>query len=193
MTMKTIVLYGSRYGTTEKYAQELGRRLSCPVRPLSGISPDDIQAYDCVVVGGGLYANKAVGAKEVARLAPYLAKKRVAVFTVGITPPTIYDALRVSWRKSYPALVKQDVDFFHFPGSLELDKLNRFHRTTLLILQKFLRKRAGKDLSREEWIMLDALDNASREFRPGNVAPVEELVKTWQKEQGPSQSPDNKP
>ena len=178
--MKTIILYGSRYGSTKAYAQELARRLGCQAVSLDQANPEDVKKYDCVVIGGGLYANKAVGSKAVARMAPLLKDKHVAVFTVGITPPTCYDALRVGWKQSYPQLVRQDVDFFHLTGVLDPQNLSWFHRTILRLLQKSLRKRAGKDLSQDEWIMLDALENPERELKLEWVEPIEKLVRSWE-------------
>ncbi len=179
--MKTIILYGSRYGATQKYAQELASRLGCSAISLDKAGSEDVKDCGCVVIGGGLYANKAVGSKAVAKLMPHLAGKHVAVFTVGITPPNNYEAIRVGWRQSYPALVKQDADFFHLLGTLDPENLSWLHRTTLGILQKSLRKRAGKDLTQGEWIMLDALENPTRELRPNAVEPIAELVRSWEK------------
>ena len=54
--MKPVVLYASRYGHTQRYAQWLGESLGCPVWNVKGLSPASLASYDTIVLGGSLYA-----------------------------------------------------------------------------------------------------------------------------------------
>ena len=60
--MKGLVVYGSKRGGTEGLAQMVGEALTeqgieVTVRPAAARAPD-VAAYDVVVVGGALYANR---------------------------------------------------------------------------------------------------------------------------------------
>lgn len=52
--MKAIVVYTSKYGTTEKYARWIAEGLHCPAKELQDISAQDLTAYDTIIYGGGL-------------------------------------------------------------------------------------------------------------------------------------------
>ncbi len=49
-----VIIYGSQYDTTKKYADELGRRTGIEVKNFEDIS--DINIYDTIIYFGALYA-----------------------------------------------------------------------------------------------------------------------------------------
>ena len=61
--MKGIVVYGSNYGTTRAYAQELARRTGWPA--VDWQQAKNLAEYETVVYLGGLYAGGVVGLKAV--------------------------------------------------------------------------------------------------------------------------------
>lgn len=60
--MKGIVVYGSNYGTTRAYAQELARRTGWPA--VDWQQAQKLADYEAVVYLGGLYAGGVVGLKR---------------------------------------------------------------------------------------------------------------------------------
>ena len=57
-----VIIYGSQYGTTKKYADELGRRIGIEVKNFEDIS--DINIYDTIIYFGALYAGGVMGMKK---------------------------------------------------------------------------------------------------------------------------------
>ena len=45
--MSNIIIYGSKYGTTKKYAEELSKRIGIKAIPFEKV--EDINAYDKIV------------------------------------------------------------------------------------------------------------------------------------------------
>ena len=56
--MKSIVVYESRYGSTEKYAKWIGEELNCKVAKISDTTTKDLLKYDNIIFGGWLHAGK---------------------------------------------------------------------------------------------------------------------------------------
>lgn len=51
--MKSIVVYESKYGSTEKYAKWIGEELNCKVSKIGDTNIDDLLNYDNIVLGDG--------------------------------------------------------------------------------------------------------------------------------------------
>ena len=51
--MKKIIIYGSQYGTTERYAEELARRLNIPAISFERI--DNLDSYESIIYIGALH------------------------------------------------------------------------------------------------------------------------------------------
>ena len=56
--MKTVVIYKSRSGHTEKYATWLSEKLNADLFEASQIKGLDFSRYDNIIYGGGLYAGR---------------------------------------------------------------------------------------------------------------------------------------
>ncbi len=49
--MKTLVIYDSTYGNTEKVAQAIGEAIAAEVRRVGQVNPSDLKAFDLVFIG----------------------------------------------------------------------------------------------------------------------------------------------
>ena len=61
MTVK-IIIYGSKYGTTKQYAEELARKTGIDLKCYEDVT--DINRYNTVIYIGGLYAGGVFGMKK---------------------------------------------------------------------------------------------------------------------------------
>ena len=57
--MSNIIIYGSNYGTTKQYAEELSRRTNIEVISFKNVKK--INDYDNIIYLGGLYAGGVLG------------------------------------------------------------------------------------------------------------------------------------
>ena len=53
---RTIVIYKTKYGATEKYAKWIGEELDCPVVSADDFNKRDFDLYDNIIYGGGVHA-----------------------------------------------------------------------------------------------------------------------------------------
>ena len=56
-----IVIYQSKYGATKKYAEWLAEELSCDLVETKKATIEQIEKYDVVILGGGIYATGIAG------------------------------------------------------------------------------------------------------------------------------------
>ena len=77
------IVYGSHYGTTERYAQELSRRVGIPAVDYRKMG--EISSQDTVIYLGGLYAGGLVGLKK--SLPKLKTAANLIVVTVGLADP----------------------------------------------------------------------------------------------------------
>ncbi len=61
---RTIVLYTSKYGAAETYAQWIAEALGCCAVPLDKFSKKELQGYDTVIYGGGVQAGGVRGLEQ---------------------------------------------------------------------------------------------------------------------------------
>ncbi len=81
---KTIVIYESKRGATERYAKWVGEELACPVVKAKDFSKKDFSLYDNIIFGGGVQAGGIMGFDLIKKNMRKLQGKKVIVFAVGL-------------------------------------------------------------------------------------------------------------
>lgn len=83
--MRGAVLYGSCYGTAQKYAECFARETGLPCLPCE--QAGDVRDADTLVYFGGLYAGGVLGLSKTIRSLPNAANMRLLIVTVGLADP----------------------------------------------------------------------------------------------------------
>lgn len=135
--MNRIIIYGSKYGTTKCYADELAVRTGIKAAPYDEIK--DIAVYDTVIYLGALYAGGVLGLKNTVKGLPYDFKKKLIIATVGLAD--VHDKeninnIRNSIKRQIPKKVYDNAMIFHLRGGIDYRKLNFKHRTMMKMLYK---------------------------------------------------------
>lgn len=137
--MKTLVIYKSKYGSTKQYAQWIAEELGCEAVDAKSVKPSDLEKYDNIVYGGGLYAETINGVSLITKNIDTLRDKRIAVYTTGLTPTDCrdyYDKLII--ERNFKFGVPQNVKVFNFVGKMIVSELSVVHRTAINMLKKMM-------------------------------------------------------
>ena len=140
--MNAIVIYKTKYGSTKKYAEWIAKELGCAIADAKTVSLCDLEKYDTIIYGGGLYAEVINGVSLITGNTDKLKDKKVAVYTTGITPldcREYYDKLVI--EKNFKNGVPQFVKVFNFTGKMVIKELSLFHRTALKSLKKIMQSK----------------------------------------------------
>lgn len=143
--MSTVIVYGSRYGTTKSYAEEMGRRSNVEVFSFKEVA--DLHKYDKVVHFGALLAGGVYGLKKTLTLVDSAGKQKLIVVTVGLgnpTDPKTIDYLRSEIKKVIPAKLLANTQIYHLRGGIDYEKLSLIHRLMMYMVYRKA-KRSGSE------------------------------------------------
>jgi len=146
--MKSIILYGSQYGTTKNYAQKLSELTG--IEAVSHDKAGGLSSYGRVLYLGGLYAGGVKGLKRTAGLLP--PGRELWVITVGladVADPANIGNIRSSLKKQLPAPLYENARFFHLRGGIDYAKLSPKHRAMMWLLYKSIQKTPAEKRSAE--------------------------------------------
>lgn len=133
-----IILYQSRYGATEKYAKWLQEKTGYALMETKKASLADVQGYDAIILGGGVYAGGIAGLNFLKKHMEKLADKQVLVFAVGASP---YDEKMIArCRDMHFKDTLKDVPLFYCRGAWDMDKMTFLHKTLCGMLKKAVAK-----------------------------------------------------
>ena len=146
---RVAVVYKSRYGSAKKYGQWLGAGLGADFFDLSQVGAGQLEAYDWVVFGGGLYAGTIKGLHRFLKLR----SRNISIFTVGLYDPEIIDYEPIR-KKNFSTRQLAEIRVFHLPGYCDYQQLSLPHKTMIFTMKKVLAKKPADELSAEERVLL---------------------------------------
>lgn len=187
---KTVVVYGSRYGSTKRYAEHIAAALGCAAVPAEEVRRGQLGGYKTVVFGGGAYAGSICGWKKIARHCRFALRRkqdgaadereraaasgqRWVLFVCGLADPSKEKTrreARMLFDKRLPAEAAGTLPVFCLRGDLDYAVLGAKHRTMMRMLVAWLRRK--QDPSAEDKQLLASYGGAVRFFDAASAAPV---------------------
>ena len=174
--MKTIVIYNSQTGFTERYAKWIAEAAGADCMALSEAKKRDLSTYEAIVFGGWACAG---GINKLSWFKGNLGRwagRKLIVFCVGASPmdsPDIAPALRRAFTDSEWANVKA----FYCPGGLNYEKMSLSSRLMMKMLLKTLEAKKDKTAADREMIrMISAsYDISDRKY----IQPILECLRNY--------------
>lgn len=141
---KPIVLYRSKTGFSQRYAEWIAEDLACECSPIKGMKLDYLQDYGLVIYGAGVYAGMIAGLGKIKNWMEKSPKKTWVVFATGATPhDEAYEELlfNTNFRKgeSRPA------HFYYFLAGINYEKMGFFSRVLMKWFSSMSAKKTGTD------------------------------------------------
>ena len=173
--MKQILLYGSRYGTVRRYAQELSRRTGVPAASYDRAPA--LENMERVVYLGSLYAGGVTGLRQILKKLPD--KAALTVATVGLADgadPQSAAHIRASLKKQLGSRFAT-TSWFHLRGSIDYRQLSLRHRAMMAALVLTLRKKAPAQLSDGDRMILNTYGGQLDLVDFSALNPLEEAMK----------------
>ena len=149
--MKAIILYGSRYGSARRYAEELSEQTGIPTADYKNAPP--LSDKNVIVYLGGLYAGGLPGLVKTFRGVSLRNLQRLIIVTVGLSDPQEPENRKNilhSLQKQLPNDLLDIANIFHLRGSIDYTKLRLSHRTMMALLYRSLQKKPAEEWSAED-------------------------------------------
>ena len=150
------ILYGSHYGTTKQYAEELSRRTNIEVSSFKTIK--DINQYDTIIYLGGLYAGGVLGMAKTLKNLNDVSHKKIILVTVGLADPTDEvnkNNIRNNIKRQLKKEVFEKAKIFHLRGGIDYSKLNFGHKTMLKLLYNSIKNLPEEKQTAEDKAMIE--------------------------------------
>ena len=154
--MKSVILYGSRYGSARRYAQELSKQTDIPAVSYQEAPP--LSKLETIVYIGALYAGGVLGLTKTLRRQSFGEHQRLVIVTVGLADPDILqnrENIRNALQKQIPAQLYGRAAVFHLRGAIDYQALSLGHRTMMVLLHRSLQKKPAEEWSEEDKALME--------------------------------------
>ncbi len=151
-----IIIYGSKYGSAKKYAEELARRTGFELAPFQ--ETGDINGYETIVYIGALYAGGVLGMKKTLGKLKNIAAKKIIIATVGLADPTDkenVENIRKSLVRQLSKEVFESARIFHLHGAIDYSRLNLKLKMMMALLVKKVKSLPPEKQNAETRAMLE--------------------------------------
>ena len=174
--MEKIIIYGSQYGTTKRYAEELAGQTG--IQAMSYEQVKDLSAYDMVVYLGGLYAGGVTGLPKTVKLLN--SRQKLLIVTVGLADPgdpANADHIKESLGRQIPKVLYERAEIFHIRGGIDYQKLNLKHRVMMKFMYSQLKKLPPEKQTAEVKAMIDTYGQKVEFVNLGSLKEIIKAVK----------------
>ena len=152
--MKTLIIYGSQYGSTKRYAEHLSETLGIEAVDYKQVK--DLEGYDRIIFMGGLYAGGVLGLKKaVGKMTDH---QELIIITVGVTDPNeteYFSEIRKSIKAKIPANLYNEEKIFHLRGAIDYSQLDMKHRFMMSMFHKMVLKTPESQRTADAKAMLE--------------------------------------
>ena len=156
----TLVLYTTKHGATQRYAERIGEPMDALVKEAAYARLDNAKTYDAIVLGCPVYMEKIKGLDFFADHAKDLADKRLVLFTCGLNDPQepdVREALMAQIREQLGDALAH-VQVFHLRGNIRWQSLGLAERLMMKALVKRIKKKPQRTQTEE--LLVETEDGA---------------------------------
>jgi len=154
--MKAIILFETKYGSTQVYSEWLSREMGYPAVHYKGFDLDDLHLFERIVIGSSVHMSKLDIAPWLKRHWKLLSEKDVILFSVNGTPPDDTNELQNILDYSLPRHIQEEIAYFPLQGRLVFSELNLWDKLLLYMLKR-MNKQPAKNFVLEDY------DNVKKE------------------------------
>lgn len=137
---KKVIIYGSKYGTTEKYAKWIAAATGAELMKYKEASIEKLQKYDTIIYGGGLYGTRILGFKALKKSYGELKNKKIVVFAVGASRESREVIARIK-AINFTDEMKHNIQLFYLRGGLNYPAMSTKDRLLMLMLKVSIKVR----------------------------------------------------
>ena len=156
---RTVVVYTSKYGATEKYARWIGEELDCHVFSLDKFSKGQLDNYDNIIYGGGVQAGGIKGFDKFKKwIKPLIGKpeKKIVVFAVGLNVDNTDGRMQLRDINFDKGEFRQLACYF-MGGAYDPAQIKGIDKALMSMVHKMLTDK-GLNMNEDERTLLDRIE-----------------------------------
>lgn len=135
---KTILLYKSATGFTQKYAELLSAALNCETVRMQDASAKQLAAYETILFGTRVHAGRIDGLSKARKLFAASGAKEMLLFVTGGTPADATQVIDKLWQANLTPQEQKTMPHFYMPGGLCYEKMSLPDRLLMKLAAKMM-------------------------------------------------------
>lgn len=148
--MKFLIVYKSTTGFTRKYAEMIGKALSCPVMGYREATAKVLSEYDTVVFGSRAHAGMIDGYKKMREMFQKSRAEHLVLFVTGATPNAAEETISAFWKQNLSADELTQIPHFYMQAGLCYERMSFADKMMMKAAAAMLKKKKEKsDADRE--------------------------------------------
>lgn len=155
--MKSIIIYGTHTGFSEKYALQLSKKTNIDAVKYDEVK--NINDYEQIIYIGGLYAGGVVGLKNT--LKNLKSFENIIIISVGLADTkntTNTNNIKESLKKQIPTNIYEKAKFFHLRGGIDYSKLSFKHKILMKLLYEKTKRIPMEEQTEENKNFIETYD-----------------------------------
>ncbi|SDY33128.1 flavodoxin domain-containing protein [Tindallia californiensis] len=168
---RVVVLYKSFYGSTKQYAEWIVEETDGDCFELDKIKAEELQKYDVIVFGGGLYAAGINGMKTFQEIYDQIKEKRIIICAVGLSP-VVEKVIHEVMEANVTAEMKGKVNFFLLRGAYDHQKQKFIHKMMMKALAAKIKSKKEEDRTEEDRGILECIQHPVNFMNKESIRPI---------------------
>lgn len=169
-----IVIYESKYGTTERYANWISEELGAKCVKRKDFNLNKLSNFDTIIYGGWLCASGIKGFKTISHEIKKLKDKKIIVYSVGCSSPK-KEATDGIEKMNFEGI--DNINYFYLRGGFNYSKLGLGDKILMNMLKIKLKSIKEEDRDEDTKGMLDAYTNPIDFTDKSNIIPLIDSIK----------------
>ena len=172
---KQIIIYGSQYGSTKRYAEQLSKITG--IDAVNYKEAKNIGECQRVVFLGGLFAGGVMGLKKT--VSKMSSQQELVLATVGMTDPneaTYFESIRKALKAQLPAFLYDENKIFHLRGAIDYSQLGFKHRFMMKMFHSIMLKKPESELTADAKAMLETYGKQVDFVDFDGLKPIVEII-----------------
>lgn len=168
---RTVVIYRSKHGSTQQYAQWIGEELQCPVIPDKDFSKRDFENYDNIIFGGCVQAGGIMGFDIIKKNMRRLKEKKIVVFAVGLN--VMQKETRMQLREiNFDKKSVERMTCFYCPGAYKPEEIKGIDAGIMKLMINMLESKGTLEMTDEDKELLHAVKNGADYVDKKYIEPI---------------------
>lgn len=144
MKKKILLVYQSKTGFTQKYAELAAGKTGCALLCLREATWKKLSEYETVVFGSRAWAGRIDGYSKLKKLLQKVGVRRHALFVTGATPLEAQETVESFWRQNLTEDELTSLPHFYLPSGLCYEKMGFADRFLMKMAASMMKKKSGK-------------------------------------------------
>lgn len=174
--MQITLVYKSKSGLTQRYAQWLAEETGCLLLPLQAAGASNVRGCDILIFGSRMYAGRLDGLAKARKLFAASGAKHKIVFATGAMPTSAVETIDAMWSANLTGEELAALPHFYFPAGICLEKLGLMDKAMLKLAASAIAKQPEKSPMEEQILKATqgSYDLSDRQY----ITPLVELLRS---------------